>query len=80
MSNVKDSSCEFSMLTLSEATKAGQLQDFIDEEEAHDTGPVDRNKVDKALGWVLRTHQSRRRTHDGGFKEPTLPLPRPQRR
>lgn len=49
MSNVKDSSCEFSMLTLSEATKAGQLQDFIDEEEVHDTGPVDRNKVDKAL-------------------------------
>jgi hypothetical protein len=50
------------MLTLSEATKTGQLQQFIDQEEARGIGPINRAKLDRCIQILIRAKQSKDQT------------------
>jgi len=50
------------MLTLSEAMKTGQLQEFIAQEEARGVGPIDRGDLDRALSKIIKAPQSKDQT------------------
>jgi hypothetical protein len=50
------------MLTLSEAIKTGQLQEFIAQEEARGVGPVDRAELDRALAKMIKAPRSKDQT------------------
>lgn len=46
------------MLSLSDAIKAGKLQDFITQEEARGVGPISEAAFDETASAVIRTPQS----------------------
>ena len=50
------------MLTLSDAIKAGQLQDFIAEREANGVGSITQNEFDEAVRRIAKQPQSEDRT------------------
>ena len=65
------------MLTLSEAVKAGQLQEFIAQEEARGIGPIDRAEFDALLAKSVKEPRSKDRTSrsssGGGSTETQTP-------
>jgi hypothetical protein len=50
------------MLSLSEAIKKGQLDQFVAEQEAAGVGPIDRSEFDGAISRVIKAQQSIGRT------------------
>ena len=50
------------MLTLTEALKTGQLQEFIAQEDARRHGPVNRAEFDAAIAAVTKAPQSKDQT------------------
>jgi hypothetical protein len=50
------------MLSLSEAIKKGQLDQFVAEQEAAGLGPIDRAEFDGAVSRVIKAQQSVCRT------------------
>jgi hypothetical protein len=57
------------MLTLSEAIKAGQLKEFVKQEEARGIGPVEREELDaeiKRLATTPLKGRTLRSPSDGG--------------
>jgi hypothetical protein len=50
------------MLSLSEAIKKGQLDQFVAEQEAAGLGPIDRAEFDGAVSRVIKARQSVDRT------------------
>jgi hypothetical protein len=50
------------MLTLSDAMKTGQLQEFIAQEEARGVGSIERAELDRALAAMLKAPRSEDQT------------------
>lgn len=55
------------MLTLSEALKAGRLQDFIGQEEARGIGPIGRAELEAAIAALIKAPQSENQTSRSSF-------------
>lgn len=49
-------------LSLTDATKAGRLQDFIAQEEARGVGPAPKAELDAALSQLIKAGKSEGRT------------------
>ena len=50
------------MLTLAEAMKTGQLQEFIAQEEARGIGSIERSELDRALAKLIKAPRSEDQT------------------